>query len=480
MRFPFQYRIRMRSALLLLAGAAGCVDTVSAGVTEFKGRFRREGLEAGLVDSDGKGCGKAVFKFTDFRYSFFVLMGEPCEVFQFNHELRYLRFRCPMNGHMIDIYPTDEAEAVYEKSYAFSHDGTLRLPRADFLRLKVTDFNFELHFIDAEQPLTIIRDFPGYIKAQRKGSFDVPGSPDWNEWGHLPALMRLPGKEFIDEDHARAAFARQVIKHKNSGDMQGSFNWDRTLEMKDFEFSYSELVSICAKYGLLDALYEKDAAEVKYQALIRSFAQGAETPERQLQTYEAVSKALHAAGAPPSMQQLADRLNREWFNAYISRRAPMNFDGESYAQPEKMNRLLAMYEEKNAEWLPYSDLSFDFGMQVKASFRMTASLHYQQGLRLQTSSYAALPDEEKRRRKEKEAEQRRRLRANYPPPEPYTSPEYTVMIPYHLMGDKEAAVWNDEALRQKIVEIREQWEKRPKPEGWNWQWHVGVEWMFSE
>ncbi|MDZ8118660.1 hypothetical protein [Pontiella agarivorans] len=476
----FRFYSRLGAALLFLAGATVCMDTARAELTGFKGRFRKEGLEAGLVDSDGENCGKAVFKFTDFRYSFFVLMGEPCEVFQFNHEFRFLKFQCPMNGHTIYIEPADGTEAVYEPSYATGHHGTLKLPLQDFLRLKVTDFVFTLNFIDAEQPLLITRNFPGYIKAQRKGSFDVPGSPNWDSWGNLPVFLRIPGKEFIEADHARAAFARQVIKHKNSTVVEGTFNWDRSLELKDFEFSYSELVSICAKHGLLDVLYEKDAPEVKFQALIRSFAQGAESPERQLKTYEAVRQVLTAAGAPASTLEMVGQLNREWFNAYISGRAPMSFDGDSYAQPEKMNKLLTMYEDKNEKWLPYSDLSFDFSLQMKASFRMTAYLYYRQGLTLQTSSYSKLPDEEKRRRKEKAAEERRRLKADYPPPEPYISKEYTVTIPYQAMGDKESAVKNDETLNKEIDEIRKRWQQRPKPEGWNWEWIVNVEWMFSE
>ncbi|QBG48670.1 hypothetical protein EGM51_15130 [Verrucomicrobia bacterium S94] len=476
----FILHFRMGAALLFLAGAAVGIDTAFAGVTEFKGRFRQEGLEAGLVDSNGKGCGKAVFKFTDFRYSFFILMGELCEVFQFNHEFRYLKYRCPMNGHTIYIEPTDEPEAVYEPSYATGHHGTLKLPRADFLRLKVTDFNFTLHFFDADLPLLIIRDFPGYIKAQRKGSFDVPGSPNWDSWGNLPVFLRIPGKEFIEEDHAKAAFARQVVKHKGSTVIHGNFSWGRTLELKDFEFSYSELVSICAKYGLLDVLYEKDAPEVEYQALIRSFAQGAESPERQLKTYEAVRQVLDTAGAPASTLEMVGQLNREWFNGYISQRAPMSFDGDSYTQPEKMNTLLDLYEEKYGEWLPYSDLSFDFSLQMNVSFRMTAYLYYRQGLTLQTESYAKLPEEEKRRRKERAAEKRRRLKANYPPPEPYVSKEYTVTIPYQAMGDKESAVKHNEALNKEINEIRKRWQQRPKPEGWNWEWVVDVEWMFSE
>ncbi|MDF7806480.1 hypothetical protein P4E94_03450 [Pontiellaceae bacterium B12219] len=381
------------------------------------GGFEREikiywdGYSVPIVNSDGEPCGRVMFEFGRFKYNFFTLMGSPCQVFHFNHALRAVELDLPEAEKKIRIRPTETGTATYEPNNIWNSYADLWLPKKDFAKLKVMDFDFELNFfMGLEQP-SFQEGFPGYIVGQNRGSFDVPAAKNWNEWvlNRAHDFQVFSESEYFDEKKAKAIFKALEVQHKKN-----VFAIAPELKLKNLEVNSYELSSILAKYDLAHVLYRDDAERSKFAPLIARFAQGAESPEAQVKAYESMKALAGRVKASPEFSQMIEQLNRSWFNDYISKKAPLNFSGDSYNEPEKMNQLLDYYRTKHAEWLPYSDLSFDFNVAMPVTFTITAECipgdppYYQPPLRLlSTQSFNALPASEKRRIREKQDKQDR-------------------------------------------------------------------------
>jgi hypothetical protein len=452
--------------------------SMSASAADFKKDLEITGVSHPLVDSNQNEAGSISFKKATFSYEFFTLLDSPCQLFGFDHEIE----RINLQG-LFSIEPASHDKPMVPSLFEQDGGAVLTLSRADFARLKVYTFDYQLQFHASGNNHYICGRFPGYIQGQNKGSFDVPAGKKWAQW----VMYDVSRREFVAADRAKVLFLMFDKQHENG--------WESTfIHLDNIQINRSELTSILCKYGKLDLLYPSKPQFIQYAPLLQNFSAGqvSRTVAEQQAAYQTLQEVAQRMSLPEEFTRQAAALNKTYYNEFISKKIPFNFGSDGYQDPVKMNQLIEYYGKKYKDELALSDINLGFALPMPISFTIQARVvekppKISAGIYLVSQSVDNLPSKERaaeirrfeaqRKKEEEERERAHRRRVNaeadkYLQARTKTCPSFNTVLNFAQLKDRAALEkYLNSLYGTKVEELKKQF-YLPELDYHNWEFTV--------